>query len=271
VRDEGSFKVLLRKQVGTALHSIPGFLQWRLNSNLQLSPWTFTCSDQQVELLVETEWVEKIRKDKGKGEMTGVDREGRYEAAFCDMFVSTLSGSSVLLDIGAACGLYSVIAAQRCPATNIHCFEPEPVPRYILHKNNRMYCNGQLHIVPRFISSETKGTSVALDDYCASNGIKPTVIKMDIEGAEIRAVAGMRRICLEDRPVILMEFHLRKLREKWQTDPYEVIRILESYGYRLRFNGHHWHLVEHTGERDSLWHDRPPNNVNCALLAEPLP
>ena len=236
-----------------------------------MSPWTFTSSGRQIEVLAAADWVEKIRQDRGRGELTGVDREGRYEAAFCDMFVSKLSAASVLLDIGAAYGLYSVIASHRCHAKNIYCFEPERVERWILDKNNKKYCDGQLHIDARFVSSETKGKFVALDDYCATHGIKPTLIKMDIEGGEIQAVAGMRRICLEHRPVILMEFHLRKLRENWHTDPHEVVRMLESYRYRLRFNGHHWHLVEHAGEKDSQWHDILPNNVNCALLAEPLP
>lgn len=257
----------LRRQLRLASYKIPGFLAWRLYRNLHLSPWIFNASGQEFEVLASTSWIEKIRKDKGKGELTGVDCEKRYEAAFCDMFLSKLDASSVLLDVGAGYGLYSVVASRICQSRNIHCFEPDPVWRWILSKNNRKYCNDELRIVPRLVSAETKDKSVTLDDYCARNSVKPTLIKMDIEGGELQAVAGMRRICMEHRPVILMEFHLGKIC-KMGEDPLEVLRMLKSYGYRLLFNGHHWHLVEHAGESDSKWRDTLPNNVNCALVAE---
>jgi len=147
-----------------------------------VAPWTFTSSGRQIEVLATADWVEEIRQDKGRAELTGVDQEGRYEAAFCDMFVSKLSATSVLLDIGAGYGLYSVIAAHVCPPKNIHSFEPDRLCRWFLGLNNKKYCNGQLNIESRFVSSKTNRESVTVDDYCAQHTVRPTVIKMDIEG-----------------------------------------------------------------------------------------
>jgi len=259
------------KTVGKILYKVPGFLEWRLSKKLDVSTWTPIIPGQQIEVMVRTSWLEGLRQDDGRGKITGMDREGRREAPFVDMFISKLNASTVLLDVGAGYGVYSVIAAHKCQPKNIHSFEPDPICHWILRRNNKKYCDGQLNIDPRFISSETKGRSVTLDDYCAERALRPTLIKMDIEGAEIRAVAGMRRICQEYHPVILMEFHMRKVRNQWKADPQEVLQMLRSYGYRLRFNGHHWHLVQFKGQRDPGWHDTLPNDVNCAVIAEAEP
>lgn len=126
-----------------------------------------------------------------------------------------------------------------------------------------------MNIVPRFVvATSQKRERVTLDDYCNENNIKPTLVKMDIEGAETEAVLGMERVLTEYRPVILMELHERKIRNLWNRDPQELLEKIRSYGYRLRFNGHHWHYAK-TGKWDYKWHSEPPNSVNYAVFAEP--
>ena len=259
----------MRSVIRNLAYRIPGVLEWRLSRTLRLRAWRFAAMGQDYELLVPEAWVHALLNDDGTGKLTGVDRDRRYEAAFCDKFISLLDRSTVLLDVGAAHGLYSVIAARTCDPRNIHCFEPDPVSRWILARNNREHCDGRLRITPyRVGAAPAKGT-VTLDRYCRDQAVKPTLVKMDIEGGEIDALVGMRRICTEHRPIIIMEYHLRKLLRDWKADPADILRMLREYGYRVRFNGHHWHLVVNQGVRDSTWTDRLPNDVNCALLAEP--
>ncbi len=255
--------------VRKSLYKIPGYLDWRLRRAMPLAPWTFVAEGQSYELLVPEDWVNKIRTDDHLGKLTGVDREGRYEATLCDMFISKLSDTTVLLDVGAAHGLYSVIASRTCPPGQIHCFEPDPASRWVLRLNNNRYCGGRLNIVPQAVGSGKEKGMISLDDYCERHGVKPTLVKMDIEGAEVLALAGMREICTKYRPVIFLEFHMRKLRQQWKADPQEILKMLRGYGYRLKFNGHHWHLVQAAGQKDPHWHDHLPNDVNCAVLAEP--
>ncbi len=47
--------------------------------------------------------------------------------------------------------------------------------------------------------------SVALDDFIAGTGLKPAVIKMDIEGAEREALEGMPRFLQSGRPYLVLE------------------------------------------------------------------
>lgn len=251
-------------------YRIPGFLDWRLRQTLRLTPWRFSADGRIYEMMEPEEWVHQLDNDDGLGRVTGLDRNKRFEAAFCDKFISKLDESTVLLDVGAAHGLYSLIAARTCYPENIHCFEPDPVARWILDINNKRYCAGRLHVDPHPVGSHAEGDTVTLDQYCEQHRIRPTLVKLDIEGGEIQALAGMRRICTEDKPTILMEFHLRKLRQQWKADPEDVLKILRSYGYGMKFNGHHWHLVLRAGQPDLSWSHVLPNDVNCALLAEPL-
>jgi hypothetical protein len=259
----------MKTLVRQVLYRMPGYLDWRLKHTMPLAPWNFVAGGRSYELQTTEDWVHKIRNDDGLGKLTGVDREGRYEAAFCDMFISKLNEKTVFLDIGAAHGLYSIIAARTCPPGQIHCFEPDPASLWVLRINNNRYCGGQLNITPQSVGRGGEKESVSLDDYCERLGLRPTLVKLDIEGAEILALAGMRRVCTKYRPIIIMEYHLRKLRQNWKTDPEDVVKMLRSYGYRLKFNGHHGYLVQSHGQKDPLWHDRLPNEVSCAVLAEP--
>jgi hypothetical protein len=251
------------------LHRIPQYVDWKLSRTLPLAPWRFLARGQQYELLTDADFITKLRQDDGTGKLTGVDSEGRYEAALCDLFISKITDKTVLLDVGSAHGLYSVIASRTCSPEQIYCFEPDVACQWVLKLNNERYCGGRLNIVPRAVGSGREKGTMALDDYCRRHRIKPSFIKMDIEGAEVLALAGMREICTSHRPVILLEFHLRKIRRNWHADPQVVLDMLKDYGYRLRFNGHHWHLVQSGGKRDARWHDQLPNDVNCAVLAEP--
>ena len=69
---------------------------------------------------------------------------------------------------------------------------------------------------------------IALDDFVYINGNpEPVVIKMDIEGGEGMALAGMPRLLKEARPVLLIELHGEEAaRQVWGC--------LKANGYTLR-------------------------------------
>lgn len=235
-----------------------------------VSIFEYNVNGRKIKMFGSYDFVQDMESRYKNGNyITGIDCEGRYEEAFTRMFVSKLKNEA-LMDIGAASGFYSMIASKFLSPEKIYCFEPDPFLRFILTKNNKKFCENRMKINAQFIAASTKGKNISLDDYCFINKIRPGLIKMDIEGAEFGALLGMKRVCLEYRPVMLIEYHLRKLRQQWRVDPYKIIQLLQSYNYSLRFNGHNWHLVQHFGKRDKFWHEAVPNEVNCAILAEPM-
>jgi hypothetical protein len=211
--------------------------------------------------------VDQFCADDRQGQLTGVDKQGRYEHTFAAKFREYIQPGAVILDVGAACGLYGVFAWSLCPSCRITCFEPDHLSNWVLKTNNQRYCQGAMTIETGYVSNQTQRGTVALDDYCRSRGIVPALIKMDIEGYEYYAVQGMRNLLEQSRPVILMEFHQRKMRDLLNVEPQEILDILRSHHYELWFNGHHWYTTQHQGDVDETWHEAPPNDVNYALWA----
>ena len=56
--------------------------------------------------------------------------------------------------------------------------------------------------------SEVNVLGISLDEFVYGQGNPPPqVVKMDIEGGEVLALPGMRRVLTEARPLMLMELH----------------------------------------------------------------
>ena len=68
---------------------------------------------------------------------------------------------------------------------------------------------------------------ISLDDFVfIKNNPAPDLFKLDIEGGEVLALPGMRRILLEKQPTLLMELHGQEsIRVSWN--------ILSDTGYRI--------------------------------------
>lgn len=75
--------------------------------------------------------------------------------------------------------------------------------------------------------SEITVPGLSLDEFIFEQGNPPPqVIKMDIEGGEVLALQGMRRVLSEARPLMLMELHgPESSRAAWET--------LKAAGYQI--------------------------------------
>ncbi len=67
--------------------------------------------------------------------------------------------------------------------------------------------------------SEISVPGISLDEFVYGQGNPPPqVVKMDIEGGEVLALPGMRRVLAEARPLMLMELHgPESSRAAWET------------------------------------------------------
>jgi FkbM family methyltransferase len=75
---------------------------------------------------------------------------------------------------------------------------------------------------------------LALDDFVYSEkNLKPDLIKLDIEGGEGMALAGMPRILSEARPIFLIELHgeqaARQVWEQLTAHRYSLYRMHKGY------------------------------------------
>lgn len=143
-------------------------------------------------------------------------------------------------DVGASSGMFSLSACVRMPQAQVMAFEPSRRQRILLGRNvRRNGMAGRVGIEPfaawnraemmTFRShgaisalKETGGhlgtlpfdetvSALPLDEWNARAGWKAVdVVKMDIEGAEIEALTGMRETLSQFKPVVLVQaYHIR--------------------------------------------------------------
>ena len=69
---------------------------------------------------------------------------------------------------------------------------------------------------------------ISIDEFVYEYGNPvPDVIKMDIEGGEVLALPGMKRVIAQNKPVILLELHGPEA----SSAAWELLRI---FGYHIR-------------------------------------
>jgi FkbM family methyltransferase len=164
-----------------------------------------------------------------------------YDAPVAAFLRERVAPGALCLDVGANVGVYVLQFARWAgPAGRVVAFEPNPKARIILQKHVRM--NGlaeQVAIVPSAVgtrageavlyAAEASGMSrlgapnkeiadrvspitvmvVTLDEYCASQDLKPDWLFIDIEGFEIAALSGARGLIQSRRGElgIIVEMH----------------------------------------------------------------
>lgn len=152
---------------------------------------------------------------------------------------------SVCFDIGAHAGMYSLLFSLK--AKKVYAFEPFPRNLAWLVRTLSLNNSGNLEVLPWAIAEQTGPTrfqagahnsegrldsdgdlpvfAISCDDFCASYGTKPHVIKIDVEGAETQVLNGARGILKNCAPALLLSTHGDKLKE-------DCFKILMDLGYR---------------------------------------
>jgi FkbM family methyltransferase len=94
---------------------------------------------------------------------------------------------------------------------------------------------------------------ITIDGFCAERGIsKVDFIRMDIEGAELKALKGAQGVLDRDRPHVLIEIHPQMLEARFGGTAAEVVELFRARGYRMfTLNG------QRLEERDTPELDRP--------------
>ena len=164
-----------------------------------------------------------------------------------------------VIDIGANIGYYTLLFARAVGKEGmVYAFEPAPQAFSLLQRNlrennldgivklfsvalsdhegaaelfineynkgnNRLYKSGNM----RSISIRLK----RLDDVISASE-HVDFIKMDIEGAEVLALRGMRELLKRDRPVIVMEYWPRRFK-KLNTTVEELFEMLSALDYKF--------------------------------------
>jgi len=176
------------------------------------------------------------------------------EYCLTKFFIKNLKENDVFYDIGANHGFYTYLALEFCK--EIHSFEPLPDLFEELRENLREKSNiflndtalsdinGETFLylsISSGLSTINKDVlnmmsyrnkinvkTLTLDEYLKDHS-KPTVLKIDVEGAESMVIEGGKEFFKNNSPVITAEIWLEGEHKKVSL---RTLEILESLGYQ---------------------------------------
>jgi len=211
-----------------------------------------------------------------------------YEPALSTYIISNLKNADCFLDVGAHIGYFSCIAAHKCKQGSVHAFEIEEHCISYVQKNVQLNhfenvvinniavsdSNQSIKIVQKnnpnnktnIFNKNGKLKSVkatTLDNYMKAQQIIPTIIKIDVEGAEVKVLRGMSNILKLPQLVLLIEVHGNILDYLgFKSD--EIMEILLSNHFKL-------YELDDFRNGDSVKQPLPDNyqfTTNMLLVAE---
>ena len=161
----------------------------------------------------------------------------------------------VFYDLGANVGFYTLLAAK----LGARVVAVEPLPRNVAYLRRHLGLNhcsdveifegvvldraGSVHLVAAGSATAYVGDTgvpvraTTLDEMVGSLGYPtPTVIKCDVEGAELRVLAGGRSVLPTRRPVLLLSVHSEQLKVACTAQ-------LSEWGYRIEIDPHDAHEI----------------------------
>jgi len=155
-----------------------------------------------------------------------------------------LRPGDTFFDVGANCGWLSMRAARRVGgAGRVVAFEPSPILVDILRYHCKVNRLPQITIVGKAVSNsdgeaalfllnqgfsfrnsltierddapyvrpDEKGRiivpTVTLDHYCRESELRPALVKIDVEGAELLVLEGCREVLRRARPIVIVGVH----------------------------------------------------------------
>jgi FkbM family methyltransferase len=177
---------------------------------------------------------------------------GRYEPAEVAIFTSLIASGATVFDAGAHVGYYTLIASRLVGATG-HVVAFEPNPRNLIYLRRHVTLNDCANVrVIAAAVADVAGHAAFQDGTRDAEGLlaaggtldvetvtldaiaygtpglpPPSVLKIDVEGAEQRVLAGAERLLAEAKPDILLSTHGRDNYVGCQT-------TLARHGYHVR-------------------------------------
>lgn len=173
-------------------------------------------------------------------------------------FAEIVKSGDVVYDIGAHYGTYSVIAARRAGAQGlIVAFEPTADTRDLLLRHlawnhgaapvqvvpkacgaqagsltlwSTLRADGAASVVERAGAQAVTVAVTTVDEVAADLGRPPTVMKIDVEGAEFDVLRGAEQTLATARPTVLLSTHPVLLRQQ-STSEEALLAWVSERGY----------------------------------------
>ena len=187
---------------------------------------------------------------------------GYYEKNETELFKKIVKKGMVILDIGANIGYYTLLAARLIGAEGkVYAFEPDPYNFSLLNKNVKINGYNNVTTVQKAVfsqsgkmqlfldknnlgghslskanvnkSNSTSTEVTSIDDYFINSKQKIDLVKMDVQGLEMKVIEGMDNVIKENKEIqIILEFWPWGLQNAGSSSP-TLLNKLGEYGFTL--------------------------------------
>ncbi|MBI5304106.1 MAG: FkbM family methyltransferase [Chloroflexi bacterium] len=192
----------------------------------------------------------------------------KYESFETELVEKMVQTGMTVVDVGANMGYYTVLFASRIGDTGtVIAIEPDPTNMQLLQRNLRwnhldnVTCEqaaamGYEGTTTLYLSNINNGDhrvynakdddcfnqgmvrtaievrTIIVDEYLKKESKSPDIVKMDIQGAEMLALSGLRHTLENPNVILLCEFWPYALRQAG-TDPIQFLETLSGLGLHL--------------------------------------
>jgi len=182
--------------------------------------------------------------------------EGVHEPFATRVLLEQVEAGMTVVDVGSNIGYYAVQESLRAGSDGkVYCIEPNPSTHKVLLRNLSLNeCHNAIPLryaisdssghVEFFVSEKSNVSrilpredyakkvevpAITLDELLAGES-RVDLVRMDIEGHEIHALAGMLQTLKDHRPIVSIEFHFSVVTTDEAESFFESFRTL---GYRI--------------------------------------
>jgi FkbM family methyltransferase len=195
-----------------------------------------------------------------------------HERATTELFRKTVKERDMVVDLGANIGYFTLLAARLVgPEGKVFSFEPEPKNYSYLIKNVKLNNYNQVVVLPKAVSNKDGKTrlyicdydtghhtinkydgiesysrgrkteehsieieTVTLDNFLEGKTNRVDIIKMDVEGAEALALAGMDNILRKNRKIkMFIEFFPLLIEKMGSSSKDFISKLLKDYQFSI--------------------------------------
>lgn len=179
--------------------------------------------------------------------------ENCYELKIRSWLYKNLDRDCVFIDVGAHIGLYTIEVSRICHDGLVVALEPNPFIYIKLLRNIKInHCNNviplniaawdreeklKLYLAdvsgrdsviykrPRYIEVRGMPLDKIVEDFLSKRIDRIDVVKIDVEGAELHVLKGMKRVLKKYKPYIIIEVSLSTLAH--------VVELLKGYSFTI--------------------------------------
>lgn len=186
-----------------------------------------------------------------------------WEAEFIKAFGDALQSPKIVIDVGASIGEWSALAVTLVGSKNVHVFEPNPPSWKHIQKvfqlnsiptpvcifpgfaansdsfNSEVLAVASSREWPLIVEDSAEFESflspknlpsIKLDTYCKRLGVVPSIIKLDVEGAEGEVLRGSQNLLETFQPLVFLSLHPWALKDFGDSKA-DLLSWIEERGY----------------------------------------